>query len=199
MQTLHVTRRIIVSFGMCPVSIDGDFCTKFGQIITTILALALLIQLDWFSLCYVVQHLKANDIESSTFAVMQVIAIFSTIASFISLIYHRKSVCRFFDRIQWIVDQCKNRMISCFEGKRIHIFFTFTDNTLSSALIYSQVNKFCEIFMVWVTLFMVASYVTSTLIPVAGGALYYYITDGHIDTRNLYLPLKLKYRRYNTL
>lgn len=129
MQTLQVTRRIIVSFGMCPVPIDGDFCMKFGQIITTILALALLIQLDWFSLCFVVQHLKTNDIESSTFAVMQVIAIFSTIASFISLIYHRKSVCHFFNRIQWIVDHCKNRMI----------VFVLDENEFTFSL-HSQIN-----------------------------------------------------------
>lgn len=72
-----------------------------------ILALAILIQLDFFSVCYVVQHLRVDDVESSTFALMQVIAIFSTIASFVSLIYHRKSVGRFFDRIQSIVDHCK--------------------------------------------------------------------------------------------
>lgn len=107
MQTLQVSRRVITTFGMCSLANERDVWSTIVQIFSMILALAMLIQLDLFSVCYVVQHLRMNDVESSTFAVMQVIAIFSTIASFVSLIYHRNSVCRFFDRIQSIVDHCK--------------------------------------------------------------------------------------------
>lgn len=109
MQTLQVSRRIITILGMCSLPNGRDICSSVTQIITMILELVLLIQLDWFSACYVVDHLKRDDVRSSTFALMQVIAIFATIASFISLIYHRKSVCHFFDRIQSIVEQCKFR------------------------------------------------------------------------------------------
>lgn len=109
MQTLQVSRRIITAFGMCPLANGVDVWSQLGQAITMILALIILIQLDWFSVCYVWQHLKVDDIESSTFALMQVIAIFCTIASFISLIFHRKNISHFFERIQSIVEQCEFR------------------------------------------------------------------------------------------
>lgn len=159
-----------------------------------VLALAMLIQLDLFSVCYVVQHLREDDVESSTFALMQVIAIFSTIASFVSLIYHRNSVCRFFDRIQSIVDHCKlaKKKTQIKFDTFIQLFLKISDKSASSAVIYARVNEFCETFMIWATLFMVASYLVSTLMPVIGGMLFYYFKDGYVETRNLYLPLKLK-------
>lgn len=192
MQTLQVSRRIITIFGMCTLADGSGFGSKVGQIITMILALIMLIQLDWFSVCYVWQHLKVDDVQSSTFALMQVIAVFCTIASFILLIYHRTSVCHFFEQIQSIVVQCKFRkkLIFCL-GDSLKICI-FPDKSTTSAVIYIQTNKFCETFMVWVTLFMVVSYVASTIMPVIGGILYYHIKDGMVDTRNLYLPLKLK-------
>lgn len=107
MQTLQVSRRVITTFGMCPLPSGSDFCSKIAQIVTMTVAMTLLVHLDLFSVFYVWQHLKVNDIEGSTFALMQVIAIFSAIASFVSLIFHRKSVSHYFDRIQSIVDYCK--------------------------------------------------------------------------------------------
>lgn len=183
----------MTKFGMCSLANGKDLRSKIDQLITMVLALAILIQLDLFSVCYVVQHLREDDVESSTFALMQVIAIFSTIASFVSLIYHRSSVCRYFDRIQLIVEHCKlakkaQIKIDAF----FQIFLKILDKSSSSAVIYAQVNQFCETFMIWATLFMVASYLVSSLMPVIGGMLFYYFKDGYVETSNLYLPLKLK-------
>lgn len=119
MQTLHVSRRVITTFGMCPLPSGSGFCSTIGQIVTMTVAMALLVHLVFFSVCYVWQHLKMNDIEGSTFAVMQVIAVFSSIACFISLISHRKSVAHYFDRIQSIVDYCKSEIIDWISSKYI--------------------------------------------------------------------------------
>lgn len=107
MQILQVTQRIITIFGMCTLPNGSDFRIHSRQIIVMLVSLIIMVQLNLFSVFYVVEHLIGEDLRSSTFAMMQVIAIFSTIASFASLIYHKKSVRRFFERLQAIVTQCK--------------------------------------------------------------------------------------------
>lgn len=37
------------------------------------------------------------------------------------------------------------------------------------------------------------SYVVPAIILLVGGSIYYYLHDGYVDTKKLYLPLKTRY------
>lgn len=69
---------------------------------------------------------------------------------------------------------------------------TFSDETTSSFRFYVKVNNLCERFIKWGVLILTTSYMASTLVAVAGGALFYYIKNGRVELENLYLPLKMK-------
>lgn len=199
MKILEASRRISAIIGICSLSDDlhhtNNVCAKIGQILSIILVLVLLISLDTFSVCHAVVHLEMGDLENSLFALIQVIAISSTIASYISLIYEMKGVRRCFQRLQNIFDRCKlTKNIIFLNYFRNYFRFWFSDEATPSEMIYSRTNKLCEMFVTWTIVFMVASYIATTIISTVAGAVFYYVKDGYVDATNLYpfMPLKLR-------
>lgn len=51
----------------------------------------------------------------------------------------------------------------------------------------------CELFTKWSVVFVATSCAASLLTPVVGGAIFYYIQDGYVDTGKLYLAMNMKY------
>lgn len=58
---------------------------------------------------------------------------------------------------------------------------------------YSKVNRFCESFLKWTLYVMIGSYTLSALFAIAAVELLYLIGHRHFDTKNLFLPLQMKY------
>lgn len=107
MKTLQANRQISIIIGICAPSDGCDFRVKIAQIINIILILVSLMLFEWFSLNYIMQYLRVDNIENCLVALKQIIAVAATIASFISLFAQMDRVRNFFDRIQHVFDKCK--------------------------------------------------------------------------------------------
>lgn len=106
MKILRINRQIATTFVMCSRSGKSNLRSIVTQSIKIVLYLAILISVDWFCACYARERLQLDGIENSTFALTQAIAVLTSIACFVSLVYQKNSVRRFFDQIQKIFDQC---------------------------------------------------------------------------------------------
>lgn len=95
-----------ILIGICSLPEGSDLLSKIMQTISTLLALASLLAYCGQSAIYTVEHFRSDDIENGLFALIQVLAVFATLASSVSLLSHRRSVRDFFDRIQAIFDEC---------------------------------------------------------------------------------------------
>lgn len=198
MEVLRVNRRVATLFVMCSNSGEDNVGSKVAQIVRIIFYLVILISVDWFCVGYATERLQLDGIENSAFALTQATAIFTSIASYVSLIYEKRNVRQFFDIIQSVFHRCNCIFHSLNRILRSEIigfvwFLCVSDEDTPSARIYLRVNVICELFMTWASIFIVGSFLASTFVSISGGILFYYGRDGHIDTAKLYLPLKLVY------
>lgn len=91
---------------MCALADGSNVRLKIGQTISIILFLITLISYDVLSVYYFVEHLHLNDIVGSIYALGQALPNTVTTISYIILIYLRKSVRSYFDKIQDMLDRC---------------------------------------------------------------------------------------------
>lgn len=192
MEILKWNRQVFKIFGMCSLDEGSEFWLKIGQIISVSFILLNFYSLEWFSALYIVDHYQMGDIDRNLFVLIQTIGTVPSIASFISLVYRKTSVREYFDRIQTIFDKCM--WASCFNFSfKSKNEFEILDQSSPSARIYIRTNELCEKFIKWAIVFIGTSYVASTIVPIIIGVIFYWIKDGHVETKSLYLPLKMRY------
>lgn len=192
MEILKLCRRSLQFFGMCPLGDGSGFWIKIGQIFSASFFLFNFFSVELFSALFCWEHYQIGDLHQHLFAFIQFIGALPTIFSFISLIFWQNRVRDYFDKIQHISDECKCGMNFSSFLRFAMIVAHFPDELSPFARIYARANKMCELFLKWALTFVIASFLASTFALVIIGALFYYVRDGSIDTKNLYLPLKLK-------
>lgn len=160
---------------------------------SAILVLVIYIVGTCYSALYYLEHYQIGDIDENWFALIQLIGCAPAIASFISLIYQMGNIREYLDEIQKIFNKCNCELnpISLRFPVQISSSLIPDENT-PSARIYEQTNIVCEIFIKWSTTFVTSSYLMTLFFGTAAGILYYYLKDGHVDTENLHLLVKMK-------
>lgn len=108
MKILQNNKRVMEIIGMCALADGSDIRLKVSQMANAAVLLILFLLVEWFSMLYCLEHYRIGDIANNLFAVIQVIGDAPTIACFISLMYQKKSVREYFERLQKIVDE-RNR------------------------------------------------------------------------------------------
>lgn len=79
------------------------------------------------------------------------------------------------------------------------IFFSFDhfnfspDERSSAAVQYLKTNELCEKILKWTMIVQFSLYVIPSITFFVVGTIYYYIHDGHIDTKKLFMPTKTRY------
>lgn len=68
----------------------------------------------------------------------------------------------------------------------------FSDESTPAANFYLRANEKCELFMKWMLIIGSISIITAILFPVFATALFYYVQDGRIEAKNLFLTLHTK-------
>lgn len=192
MEMLPSSRRIFSKFGICSLPDGSPFHSKVGQMAIAMLILFIYIVGTWYSALYCLEHYQIGDIDENWFALIQLIGCVPAIASFISLIHQMTNIRDYLDEIQKIFNKCNCAMDLTF------FFFVQTgsnlvsDENTASARIYARTNSVCEIVIKWSIAFVNSSYLATLTFTIAAGIIYYSITDGHVDTENLHLLVKMK-------
>lgn len=70
--------------------------------------------------------------------------------------------------------------------------FSFAASNSPSAIYFINADQFSQKFVKCALIGIDGVFFTSSLMFVAIGAAYYYIKDGYIEARNLFLPYKLR-------
>lgn len=192
MEMLPSSRRILSTIGICSLPDGSPFRLKVFQMASAILVLVIYIVGTWYTL-YCLEHYQIGDIDENWFALIQLIGCVPAIASFISLIYQMGNTRDYLDEIQKIFNKCNCELDPIFLRFRVQIISNFIpDENTPSARIYEQTNSVCEIFIKWSITFVTSLYLMTLFFGTAAGILYYYLKDGHVETENLHLLVKMK-------
>lgn len=106
MKFLKVNRHISALIGICSLSKESSLPSRIVQMICTISIFATLVPYVALSALCAVEYFQSGDIENSLFALIQVLGVFLTFISSVSLLTQRKNLGNFFDRMQMIFDKC---------------------------------------------------------------------------------------------
>lgn len=193
MQILAFSRRISVLCGVCSPANESGFRVRFGQnLIISFIVTNLTLAFSSYTM-YALHELDKGEIAEFLFGSLQVAAVSSTLLSYISIAYQRQNMRKVLDGLQMIFDQCKFHKNSFqFSFYLLKWFQFLIDKHTPSAILYLKTNEFCENLMKWALIIQEGSFLIPALFFLVGGGLFYRIRDGHVETQNLYLPLKTR-------
>lgn len=104
---LKTFQRIFTLTGLCVRIGENDRRTNIRQIMVYCIILVLYFLFELASIVYVVRHLRMGDVENCLYAGFQVVAILSTIGTFLTVGYRKRKVRNIIDEFQQIVDSSK--------------------------------------------------------------------------------------------
>lgn len=71
-------------------------------------------------------------------------------------------------------------------------FDSFAGENTKIGALYLRANRICEQFAKWTLCITVGSFSVGVCFVAAAGVLFYFIRDGHVETKNLFLPWQLE-------
>lgn len=138
---------------------------------------------------YIVRHLQVGDYENGLHAANQVAGTIPLTASFLTIIYHREKVDKVIDTFQQISDKCK--YLNRFHLHGINVR-TLVGELKASSVHFRKADRVSELFFKVAILAVCGGHMFMSSSLALGGMAFYYVRDGHIEPRNLYLPHKMR-------
>lgn len=106
MEILALSRRICVLCGFCSPE-ESDLREELCQLLNIMFILFNLVIMEIAFAMHALLALKLNNMVDLLFDFLQLTANMSLLLSYISIVYQRRNMKRFFNRLQTIFDQCK--------------------------------------------------------------------------------------------
>lgn len=143
--------------------------------------------LESSNISFALHQLKENNIMELLRSFMQVFGVVPMYLSYISLALHRHRIHQLLVELQNIFDKCEWKR---FVFEIINFLFRFfIDRHTSAAHSYLKTNDLCEKFMIWSLIVQEVSYLGPSIILLVFGIIVHYVQDGHVEMKDLYMPL----------
>lgn len=104
MEMFRLIRKTFAFIGF--ISGERIFRVQLCQTIVPIIILLILMAYESSCVVYFVRNLQIGDIENSLYAVLEASALTSSIGSFVTIMYHKKSVRKLIEIFQETFDKC---------------------------------------------------------------------------------------------
>lgn len=194
MKILPFSRRFFILCGVCALPQGSDFRARFRQIIT-VLSISVNIQvMELGFVLYGLYQLETGNIFNLLFGVLHVTAGNATRLSYLTLIFQSKKLRNLFDGMETISEMCKSRKKHPFQFIWLNILnFSIGEHSPLAENLYLRTSELCDRILKWALIYQAFFYVSPGISILVGGAIYYYIHDGHVEPKNLYMPLKTRY------
>lgn len=194
MESLKLSQKIFKVIGWCSLAKETKLTLKVWQIICVFFIVIPFIMVAWGSGLALLEELQMGFFGKNAFILIEVLAPSTILLSFISLVFRRKNIRDFCDKTQQIFNQC-NLNFQLFLLLILHNNNNddFSDENKAGFEFYSRADKLCELIIKWVTMSLAVSIIITMLFPVFGGAAFFYMRDGYVEAKNLFLSMHTKY------
>lgn len=106
MELLRLNRKTLQMLGLCSLADESGFFSKIGQVT---IVLAVIASLSFFTAnSFLFFWENYPPFEHCILAAAQLVSLLQAGFSFISLLFHARNVCNFFNQIQSVFDQCES-------------------------------------------------------------------------------------------
>lgn len=190
MEILLYTRRLMAIMGYLPG--ERIYRFEFVHSIVSSLILVNLLTCVITSVVFVVRHFQIDEIENCLHASFCIAGVIPMIASFTTIIYHKKNVRIVIDTFQKIYDNCKEHYVQTKNEYFKFVLWSLAGENKPSAVFFNRADILSEKFFKYAVTAVFGGYILSSLMLAATDAIFLLMRDGYIESENLYLPFVLR-------